>query len=143
MLLPVTRDWAERLLAYEAVEGGSTGLTGPAFFRVYEKLRRPLCALAGIAGFQSLAVRALVLARSEAPGLSAAEVTADGYLQWNAELNRQLDSHDAGDGEIILLAQLLGLLLIFIGENLTLRLLLDAWPEAALEDGISRDRRNA
>jgi hypothetical protein len=143
MLLPGTRDWAERLLAYEAVEGGSTGLTGPAFFRVYEKLRRPLCALAGIAGFQSLAVRALVLARSEAPGLSAAEVTADGYLQWNAELNRQLDSHDAGDGEIILLAQLLGLLLIFIGENLTLRLLLDAWPEAALEDGISRDRRNA
>ena len=143
MLLPVTRDLAQRLLAYEAVEGESSEPTEPAFFRVYEKLRRHLCALAGIAGFHSLASRALTLARSEAPGLRAVQITADGYLQGIGELDAQLDGHEAGEGEVILIAQLLGLLLIFIGKALTLQLVLDVWPEAALDDGDSGIRRNA
>ena len=143
MLLPVTRDLAQRLLAYEAVEGESSEPTEPAFFRVYEKLRRHLCALAGIAGFHSLASRALTLAQSEAPGLRAVQITADGYLQGIGELDAQLDGHEAGEGEVILIAQLLGLLLIFIGKALTLQLVLDVWPEAALDDGDSGIRRNA
>ena len=43
----------------------------------------------------------------------------------------------------MLVAQLLGLLFTFIGESLTLRLLLDVWPEAALDDGNSGIGRNA
>lgn len=134
MPLPVTRELAHRLLAYEAAKGEGSELTGPPLVRVYEKLRRPLCALAGVAGFQSLATRALVLAQSEASGLSAAQITADGYLQF--ELDSQLENQDVRDREVILIAQLLGLLSTFIGEALTLRLLLDVWPEAALDDGI-------
>jgi hypothetical protein len=49
-------------------------------FRVCEKLRRPLTTLAGAIGFQSLILRALTLAKREAPSLSAVEVTADGSL---------------------------------------------------------------
>jgi hypothetical protein len=143
MLLPVTRKLAQRLLAYEAGEGESSKPTEPAFFRVYEKLRRHLCALAGIAGFQSLASRALTLAQSEAPSLSAAQITADGCLQGIGEVDPQLDGRETGEWEVILVAQLLGLLVTFIGEALTLQLVQDVWPEAASDDGDSGIRRNA
>jgi hypothetical protein len=143
MLLPVTRDLAKRLLAYEAVEGENSEPTEPAFFRVYEKLKRHLCALAGIAGFQSLASRALTLAQSEAPGLSAVQITADGCLRGIGELDPQLDGHETGEWGVILIAQLLALLFTFIGEALTLQLVQDVWPEAASDDGDSGIRRNA
>jgi len=35
---------------------------------------------------------------------------------------------------VLLVAQLLGLLVAFIGENLTLRLMRDVWPKLSLED---------
>jgi len=127
MLTPETRDLARRLLAYEAVAGKTSVPTESAAFRVYEKLRRHLCALAGVAGFQSLAVRALTLARAEAPSLSAVQVIADGSVQGLGEAEAQIDKDDGGT---ILIAQLLGLLFIFIGEALTLRLLQDAWPDS-------------
>ncbi|MGZ4871988.1 MAG: hypothetical protein ACXV99_08825 [Candidatus Angelobacter sp.] len=102
--------------------------TEPAAFRVYEKLRRHLCALAGVAGFQSLASRALTLARAEAPNLSAVQITSDGTLQGLGELEPPIDNDEGGDG-VILIAHLLGLLFIFIGQALTLRLVQDVWPD--------------
>lgn len=80
-LSPQTRDLAQRLLAYEGAAGKNSGPTEPAAFRVCEKLRHPLCALAGVAGFRSLLSRALTLARAEAPSLSAVQIAADGSLQ--------------------------------------------------------------
>jgi hypothetical protein len=38
------------------------------------------------------------------------------------------------EGRVVLLAQLLGLLVAFIGESLTLRLVLEVWPKVPLED---------
>lgn len=128
MLPPETRVWAQRLLAYEAVSGETSVPTESAAFRVYEKLRRHLCALAGVAGFQSLASRALTLARAEAPNLSAVQITADGTLQGLSERQPPIDNDEGGSGAI-LIAQLLGLLCIFIGEALTLRLVQDVWPD--------------
>src|ERR1039458_3983115 len=53
--------------------------TRPATVRVYEKLRRQLGAPIGVGGFQSLASRALALAKSDSPRLiSTVEVTANG-----------------------------------------------------------------
>jgi hypothetical protein len=40
----------------------------------------------------------------------------------------------ATDGEIILIARLLGLLRLFLGEALTLRLLRSAWPAEVFDD---------
>jgi hypothetical protein len=45
-------------------------------------------------------------------------------LQGTSELDLQLDDREAGEEEVILIAQMLGLLFIFIGEALTLRLAL-------------------
>lgn len=138
MITPETRDLARRLLAYEAVEGTTSEPTESAAARVYEKLRRPLCALAGVAGFWSLASRALALARAEAPNLSALRIMTDGSLQGLDELESQIDRNQGG---AILIAQLLGLLFTFIGGALTLRLVQDAWPDAALNGPDSGNER--
>ena len=125
---PETLDLSRRILAFETVEGKPSEPIGSATLRVYEKLRLHLCALAGVAGYQALLSRALTLAKAEAPSLGAIQVSADGYLQGFSELTPQIDKNQAQEGEVILLAQLLGLFLSFIGEALTLRLVQDVAP---------------
>jgi len=141
--VPESRHLAQRLLAYENAAGENSEPTESAAFRVCAKLRRPLITLAGVAGFRSLLSRALMLARAEAPSLSAVQVAADGSLKGLDELASQTGKKQARDGGAILIAQLIGLLLIFIGEGLTLRLVQDVWPEAAFDGRISEKERNA
>jgi hypothetical protein len=140
-----TRDLADRLLTYEDIAGKTSESKEAAILRVYEKLRHGLVEFAGVAGFQSLASRALALARTEAPSLSAARISADGTIQGLGqgldEFEPPIDNdkdraakHPAGEGGTILISRLLGLLLIFLGEALTLNLLRNAWPGAALDD---------
>lgn len=92
-----------------------------AVSRVCDKLRRPIATLAGIAGFRSLLARALTLAKQESPDLDGWEVKSDGSLQG---LNGE-----AAQSGAVLIANLIGLMITFIGESLTLRLLHDVWPE--------------
>jgi hypothetical protein len=143
------RDLAHRLLTYEAGAGKTSEPMEATTLRVYEKLRQSLGEFVGVAGFQSLASRALTLARPEAPSLNAARVSADGTLlglgQGLGEIETQIDMDKdrAGEGGIILIARLLGLLRIFLGEALTLSLLLNAWPGAAFDDRNSGNGRKA
>jgi hypothetical protein len=92
----------------------------------------------------------LTLAKPEAPSLGAVQIKADGSIQGLGELKPQLgndrnqDDHDqANERGVILIARLLGLLLIFLGETLTLSLLLNAWPGAAFDDQNSGNGRKA
>src|ERR1039458_8406364 len=73
-----TRDLARSLVASEADAATSSLHSEPATVRVYEKLRRQLGAPVGVDGFQALASRALALAKSESPRLSAVQLTANG-----------------------------------------------------------------
>jgi len=134
---------AQRLLTYEAAAGETSEPAESAAFRVSAKLRRPLITLAGVAGFRSILSRALTLARAEAPGLSAVQVAADGSLKGLDELEPQIGKEQAREGGAILIAQLIGLLLTFIGEGLTLRLVQDVWPEAAFNGSVSEKERKA
>jgi hypothetical protein len=79
----------------------------------------------GVDGFQALASRALALAKSQSPRLSAVQVTANGGLQGLGEVESQTDSEEDGEAGIILIALLLGLFLTFLGEATTLRLIED------------------
>ena len=79
--------------------------------------------------FEVLAFRALTQAKSEAPSLWPVQIAADGSLQGLGEYEPQIDMDKdlaeklpAGDGGIVLIARLLGLLLIFLGEASTLSL---------------------
>jgi hypothetical protein len=141
--LSESRHLAQRLLTYEAVAGENSEPAESGAFRVCAKLRRPLITFAGVAGFRSLLSRALTLARAEAPGLSAVQVAADGSLKGLDEFASQTDKKQARDGGAILVAQLIGLLLTFIGEGLTLRLVQDVWPEAGFDRRVSEKERKA
>jgi hypothetical protein len=122
MLPPKTRDLAQRLLAYEGSAGPTSEPAEFAAFRVCEALRRPVCALVGVAGFRPLLSRALTLAKAEAPSLSAVEIVADGSLQFLDGLGPQIDEDQFRLGGVILVAHLLGVLFLVIGEAVTLRL---------------------
>ncbi|AXC12679.1 hypothetical protein ACPOL_3392 [Acidisarcina polymorpha] len=92
--------------------------------RVYERLRRQLSATVGVDGFQALASRALALARSESPDLNTVQVTANGGLSGLGEIEGHGEADD-GEAGMILIAQLLGLFLTFLGEATTLGLIED------------------
>ena len=81
----------------------------------------------GEGGFRALLARALALAAAEVPWLRAVQVKADGTLAGWEELPAQLDPDEYLEGRVVLLAQLLGLLVAFIGEKLTLRLMREVW----------------
>ena len=142
---PGMRDLAHRLLVYEAGAGNASEPLGPPAIRVYEKLRHCLGEFVGVAGFQSLASRALTLSRPEVPSLSAARVAADGSLEGLGDIQTQFDTgaDSATDGEIILIARLLGLLRLFLGEAVTLSLLRSTWPGEVFEDSKSVHGRKA
>jgi hypothetical protein len=122
ILPPQTRDLAESLIAHEVAAGNTSEPMELAAFRVCETLRQPVCAVTGVDGFRALLSRALALARAEAPCLSAVQVAADGSLQGLDELGRQMDKDQVKEGGVVLIARLLGLLLTFIGEAMTSRL---------------------
>ena len=138
-----TRELAQRLIAYEGAASNTSEPMELAAFRVCDTLRQPVCALTGVDGFRPLLSRALALARAEAPILSALQVAADGSLQGLDELGRQIDKDQVREGGAILIAQLIGLLLTFIGEGITLRLVQDVWPESAFDNRDSGKERKA
>jgi hypothetical protein len=116
------RKWALDLLTLETGAGATSGQTEHATLLVYEKLRRQLCAPVGVDGFHALASRALAQAKSEAPRLSAVQVTTDGCLRGLDELEAKADpAPDDGVG-VVLIAHLLGLFLTFPGAATTRRL---------------------
>jgi hypothetical protein len=116
-----TRELAEQLVDFEARSQSVSTVDRLATCRVCEKLRRPLVILTGTAGFSSLLSRALTLAKRESPALSAVQVKPDGSLEG-------LEG-EAAQAHPILVGYLLSLLITFIGETLTMRLLHDIWPE--------------
>ena len=120
-----TRDLARSLVASEADASTTTLHTEPATVRVYEKLRRQLGSPVGVDGFHALASRALALAKVESPGLSAVQIAANGGLRGLDEVESQTDADEYGEAGVILIAQLLGLFLAFLGEATTLRLIED------------------
>jgi hypothetical protein len=131
---PQSREFARRLLECEGASGTTSGDTVEVGFRVFEKLRRSLCTLAGSEGFRSLLARALTLAKAEAPALNAVHVKPDGTLA----MEIPQDSDEMEKCLELLLAHLLDLLITFIGRPLTLGLVMESWPEA-LYDGINAE----
>jgi hypothetical protein len=120
-----SRDLARRLVAREADSNITSLQTEPASVRVYERLRRQLGAPVGADSFQSLASRALALARSESPRLNTVQVMANGGLRGLSEVESQTGPDEDSEIGIILIAQLLGLFLTLLGESTTLRLIED------------------
>jgi hypothetical protein len=120
-----THDLAHSLVTSEAEASATALQTETAAERVYEKLRRKLGSPVGVDGFRALASRALALAKAESHGLSAVQIAANGGLRGLGETCSQTDVDQDGEAGVILIAQLLGLFLAFLGEATTLRLIED------------------
>ena len=131
---PKLKEFAQRLLGFEAAASKSAGADDFAAFRTCEKLGRPLGKLIGPGGYRALLSRALSLAGAEAPWLGKLFLKEDSSLEGFAALRKELGSNAIIKGEVALVAQLLGLLVTFIGPALTLGLVQEAWPKADFDD---------
>lgn len=136
-ILFMMHDVAERLVAEETRATRSSDAPGPTSFRVCEKLHGSLSTVVGTMGFRSLLSRALALAKIEAPQLVPLQVSKEGALEFPPGFETHCDRKKATAGEIVLTAQLLALLANFVGPALTLRLVQDIWPKAALRNSKS------
>ena len=119
------RDLARRLLA--ANQGASGSQVDEAVVLI-EKLRITLTKFAGPEGFTSLLRRALALARAEVPSLQNVKIGAGGRLEGFEDIVAVKGAGGTGDeAAVAITAHLLGLLVTFIGEPLTLKLEGAAW----------------
>ncbi len=141
---PQMRNLAMRLIAFDASGKNSSRIKNPDVFYVCEKLRPQLATLVGDDAFRALLAHALACARAESPALSAVQVNAKGFLEAPAEVHGQINTGTFLETRVVLVAQLLGLLAAFIGENLTLGLVREVWPRVAvntagLNNGVNHE----
>ncbi len=129
---PQTRELAERLVASETRGKKSPELKTPAAFYVFEKLRPYLATLMGSTGFHALLSRALAVANADDARLRTVHVKADGSL---GGFEVPADPEEMAEASVVLVSQLLGLLVAFIGENLTERMVRELWPKLPLSEG--------
>ena len=97
-----------------------------------QKLGRRLARLVTVVGYQALLSRALHLARGEFPfldGAQAGATEADCFDGLRATAGG-IEPAILHAGLATVLANLIGLLMTFIGEDLALHLVRDVWPEA-------------
>ena len=135
------RNLARRLLAHEALAATTSPQTKSATVCIYEKLRQQLSVTVRAHGFQVLASRALKLSKSEYSKLSPVQLTADGTLNGLDKVEWQTDEDQNDEVGVVLIAQLLGLFLIFLGEPLrlteSLDLQLEVRPESDATDSAA------
>jgi hypothetical protein len=135
-------DWARRLIASEVDADPSSAQTELATLRVYEKLRQQFCAPVGADAFQALVSRALSLAKSQFPSLSAVSVTANGGLRGLGEVETPLSTVEDGEVGIVLIAQMLRLFITLLGEAATVHLIEDASLRLDAKVGLDKTAPN-
>jgi hypothetical protein len=138
------RDFADHLIALETARKSSPSERDALL--VCARLRPHLATLMGTIGFRALLSRALALAVEESPSLRTLRIDADGSIEESPEPGAAGEggSQKKSEGGVMLVAHLLGLLVTFIGEDLTLRLVREIWPKASLgASGTDKGSRNA
>jgi hypothetical protein len=126
------RQLALKVLAQQAGSAAGAEALAAAARRAYDDLARVSAPLIGQVGVEALTGRALHLAQREYPWLVQARESEQAerpFAQVIACLERQ-DPAVAIEAAGAVFATLTGLLVTFIGEPLTVRLLRQAWPDA-------------
>lgn len=122
---------AARIVADEAQRVPPTAHDAALILQVCDKMHPSLSRLAGSISYRALLSRALALAKPRAKTLDALRFEADGRLVFDPEdpaaefLNPDTVRQDA----IILITAFLSLLILLIGEVLTVRIIRQVWPE--------------
>ncbi|HEY8758705.1 MAG TPA: hypothetical protein VIN74_09425 [Candidatus Limnocylindria bacterium] len=138
MVIPAHRELARWLLAHEMDDRPDPRTPVEAAERVITKLSAGVTLLVSSDGYRALLGRALYLARAEYAILDGVRVgTSDVYLEGLGETG------GAYDALVALVAQVIGLLARFIGDDLTGNLIQQRWPDAPSERQASSAGRNA
>jgi hypothetical protein len=114
--------------ALVAADAPAFSANTPGSGLVNESLCRSLVRLAGADGFVALLRRALALASTQLSALRGAKVSADGRMN-DLDQSVMQDHRMRQEAAVAITVQLLELLITFIGEPLTRRLVRDACPE--------------
>jgi len=128
---PTTLAWARRLTAVEAARKAPSDVQVHESVRVFDKLRISQSQFIGAVGFETLLRRAIGRAAVEFPFLHEVTLTGDGRVEGLDTLTAKEEGVEA---TIAIVAHFLDLLVSFIGEALTIRLVANAWPDASLDD---------
>lgn len=130
IILPTVRTLAEQLFAIESSDA-AIDTSSDAAVRVCEKLRVVLTRLTGEDGFATLLRRAVALSRADHPELESVLLKDDQIEALGAGI---FESNGAQSSPLeTIVMHLIELLIEFVGETLTRRLIQDAWPEQMLE----------
>src|SRR6187402_299774 len=130
---PTTRDLAILVLSYEKTRNPEINGLNDAIQLTFDKLNGHLSIRLGSGGYYTLLQRAVKLATLDLPSLASIHVSHDGVLEGFQDM---ADSLDASDGCLAILSRLIELLDTFIGRNLTLRILHNAWPDVVGIDTV-------
>jgi len=139
--VPTARAWARRVLVGDAGAHPDAAVLAAAVAHADARLRGRLVALIGPTGYATLVARAVRLAQTAHPAVEHVTVDdgpteAQGSLRGVREVVETArasgaDPRAVEDGLTAILAHVIGLLITFIGEDLALRLVREAWPELA------------
>ncbi len=113
-----------------------------------DKLRSRLSTRIGKEGFRTLLSRSLTLTVVQYPCLATLRVEHDGTLVGLSELeaggSMQADGDyavdDDMDGAVALISRLIGLLVTFIGEEITGNIVRAVWPGFAMDDESDEEK---
>lgn len=128
---------ARHVLRQYAGEHAEPAALAEAAERADARLRGRLAGLIGLTGYTILVARAVRLAQAEVPTLDGITVAVgtggglQGIRDFVALAQANGGAEAAEAGLIAILAHTIALLSTFIGEDLALRLVQDAWPELA------------
>jgi hypothetical protein len=137
----ILHDIARRAMKGDRTSGAATAAdAAEAMQRACEALYRILDTTMGPAGLQALIGRAIQITARDYPWLGMVQPgkTADCALEGLIEAAAGLNAEDAATGYAALLANIVWLLVSFIGEELTLRFVRKAWPSLALTELTGR-----
>jgi hypothetical protein len=120
-----------RVFAREAKKSRSPAALSGGMEASCRRLHARLDPLIGAGGFRALLARALHLAAKEFPWLDAVYVEEHPAcgLKGLREAVKGLDAQSVGDAFALVLANIIWLLVTFIGEDIAFGLLREVWPE--------------
>src|SRR5215212_5141141 len=139
---PQLRDLTGRAFAREAKQSRSPAALAGVMEASCRRLHARLDPLIGAGGYRALLARALHLAKKEFPWLDAVEVEEHPAcdLKGLREAVKGLDASPVNEAFALLLANVIWLLVTFIGEDIALGLVREVWPGVETGAAVSASK---
>jgi hypothetical protein len=142
---PQLKSLAQRLLVHEANKSPNPAKLAEDLEVCGQRLHKRLDPLVGAGGFRALLERALFLAKKEHPWLEGVEIQAYPGCELKA-LNEAMtgrQSTEIRETLTIILANVIWLLVTFIGEDIVYGLIEEAWPGTKIAPAPARRTRRS